>query len=875
MENGTLHEALLASAERHGGRAAFSFPDDGGWAHVTYAEFAGMSRAFSAYLRGEGVEKGDRVALVSENRVQWCAAYLGILASGAVAVPVDARLTPGETRNILLDSEARCVVHSQETASAVAEASSGLPVRAVDLDSFDWSPSPMDEEAEVSGHDLASLIYTSGTTGSPKGVMLTHENLLSDARAVMQARVITETDRVASVLPLHHTYAFMCTFVVPVLAGGAVTYPSGLKGPDIVKAVKETGVTVLVGVPQLLEMMLKRTKERIQALPLPASWAIRGFLRLAGFLRRRLGVNIAGRVFSPMGRQFRFFTSGGARLAPEVMEGLEALGFTVLEGYGLTETSPIVSFNPAGKRKPGSAGKALPSAEIMITPPASGEVEEHSGHAVGEVALRGPMVMKGYYRRPRETGEVLSDGWFRTGDLGYLDDEGYLFITGRLKEVIVLASGKNVYPEEVEKHYLGSPLIKEICVTERNGRLHAVVAPDMAEARASGVGNIHDALRWEMNALAGGLPPHMRIKGFGISREPLPRTPLGKLKRFAVGEGMTAGRPQREEDKSLLEDETGRRVLAALSGFLPEGASPGPEDNLELDLGLDSLNRVELAVSLEREFSITLPEGFTSSVHTVGELLDGIKGIGAGGKAGREEGREGLDAVLSREPSIGEKKRAGIRRGPLDWPVTVFFICVVRLIMRAVYRLRVEGVDNLPPPPFMLAVNHASYLDGFAIAACLPLKLYRRLCFLGERKYFSGRLMSLFGRLAHVISIDRDARLGLALELSSFVLRSGGALSVFPEGGRSVDGEVMQFKKGIGILALTLNVPVVPARLVGTFEALPRGAFWPRPGKIRLVIGKPLSPADAEPPPGGVDAHRSFAGEVRQRVVELAPRQRR
>lgn len=872
MEKGALHEALLASAERHGGRVAFSFPEGGGWAHVTYAEFAAMARAFSARLRDEGVAKGDRVALVSENGVRWCAAYLGMLASGAVAVPVDARLTPGETRNILLDSGSRCVVHSQETAQAVAEASSGLQVRAVDLDSFDWSPAPAGEKMEASGHDLASLIYTSGTTGSPKGVMLTHENLLSDARAVMQARIITEADRVAAVLPLHHTYAFMCTFVVPVLAGGAVTYPAGLKGPDILNAVRETGVTVLVGVPQLLELMLKRTEEKIKALPLPLSWSIRGFIRLSGLLRRRLGVNMAGRVFSPLGRQFRFFTSGGARLAPEVMAGLEALGFTVLEGYGLTETSPIVSFNPPGRRKPGSAGKAVPSAEIMITPPASGEAEAHAGHAVGEVAVRGPMVMKGYYGKPRETGEVLSRGWFRTGDLGYLDDEGYLFITGRLKEVIVLASGKNIYPEEVEKHYLESPLIKEICVLERDGRLHAVVAPDMAEARARGTGNIHEALRWELTALAGGLPPHMRIKGFGISREPLPRTPLGKLKRFAVREDITAEKPRREEDRSLLEDKTGRRVLAALSGFLAEGATAEPGDNLELDLGLDSLNRVELAVALEREFSITLPEGFASTVHTVGELVDGIKGMSAGGAAGRKESREGLEAVLLREPSVSEKKRAGIQRGPLDWPATVFLTCVLRLIMRVVYRLRAEGVDNLPPPPFILALNHASYLDGFAIAASLPLKVYRGLYFLGERKYFSGWPLSLFGRLAHVISIDRDARLGLALELSSFVLRGGGALSVFPEGGRSVDGEVMQFKKGIGILALTLDVPVVPARIEGTFEAFPRGAFLPRPGRIRLKIGKPLFPSDVEPPPGGADAHRAFAGEARRRVVGLASR---
>jgi long-chain acyl-CoA synthetase len=567
-----------------------------------------------------------------------------------------------------------------------------------------------------------------------------------------------------------------------------------------------------------------------------------------------------GRLSAPLGRQFRYFTSGGARLDPRVMTDLEALGFTVVEGYGLSETSPIVSFNPLEKRKPGSVGTALPGAEIRILNPSeTGE---------GEVAVQGPMVMKGYYRKPEETASVMEEGWFRTGDLGHLDEEGYLFITGRLKEVIVLSSGKNVYPEEVERHYLGSPLIGEICVLEEEGRLRAVVVPDMHYARERKMGNLSEAVKWEMNVLSQTLPPHMRVKGVSLRGEPLPRTPLGKLKRHLVA---TAGAepPPREEGSELPDDEAGRAVRAALGALLPEGTPVRLEDNLELDLGVDSLRRLELAAGVERELGGELPEGLMADVHTVAELYEGAQGIRPRKGERIPEKDAGIEGVLARTPSEEEQLRAGLVRGRADWPFSVFFMGVVRAVMGLAWGLRARGLEYLPGKPCIIAANHTSYLDGFAVGSAVPLRVFRDLFFLGERKFFTGRLTALFARLAHVITIDQDERLDTALELSATSLRRGGSLVIFPEGGRSPDGRLMEFRPGIGILALTLNVPVVPALIAGTHAVLPRGAARPGRGTIEVRFGPPLFPNEF---PHGDEGERyaRFAREVRSRVERLS-----
>jgi long-chain acyl-CoA synthetase len=863
MSGKSLHEEIISSALANRDKIAFHYFTRG-WESLTYGEFLGMAGAFCSRLLGLGVGRGDRVSIVAGNGPGWCASYLGVLMAGGVAVPVDARLTADEMRNILADSESKVVVVDSETSENVAKASGGLDIKTVGLNEMDWKAPEAAPPVSTAGEDdLAALLYTSGTTGSPKAVMLTHGNLLSDAHAVMDAGLITEKDNVLAVLPLHHTYAFMTTFVVPVLGGGRVAYPRGLKGPDLIEAARETGVTVLIGVPQLLELMRNRIMERIDELPGILSQTLRGLVRLSGSLRRRTGINLMKLMLkNPMGGQFRFLASGGARLDPGAMQDLEALGYTVLEGYGLTETSPVVAFNPLGKRKPGSVGKPLPSVEVKILDPSeSGE---------GEIAVRGPMVMKGYYRRPEETGEAIVDGWFRTGDLGHVDDEEYLYVTGRLKEVIVLGSGKNVYPEEVENHYLKVPLIREICVTGRMDTLHAVIVPDLERARAGRVGNISEALKWEVNKSSDGLPPHMRIKGFTLSSEPLPRTSLGKIRRFMVAEGVGAGKPEEKDDAALLADETGGAVARALRPLVSEGAAIGPASNLELDLGLDSLKRMELLVSLERAMGRGLPETLLSEVQTVGELVVRLRE--APGTGGEKEGaEEGLDALLGREPSEEEKRKAGLKGGLVERAVFRTGVFLVKTLFTLVYRFEVRGLENLPGRPFIIAANHSSYLDGFVVCSSVPPGLLGSLYFQGSREIFEGRLLSAFARLARVISIDPDARLGNALRVSSHVLRGGNSLFIFPEGGRTFDGSVMPFKKGIGILALKLDLPVVPAWIEGTYAVYPRQRKWPGPGRIRVTFGKPFHPSELEKSakPGEMDEYMFFADELRKRVIGL------
>jgi long-chain acyl-CoA synthetase len=873
MNTETIIDLFVRSARQNRDNTAFNHFDQS-WETVTYGEFLGYTNGIASYLVRSRIKSGDRIAIVSESRVEWCAAYLGILLSGGIAVPVDAQLGATEVANLLTDSSVVLAFHSLRTEANIK----GL-VNTVNFDSSlfrDILNTPhLGSYPTISEEDLASIVYTSGTTGRPKGVMLTHRNFCSDAKAVISANILNRGDNVLSILPLHHTYPFMCTFLVPLFLGATITYPSGMKGPELVATVKEKGVTILVAVPQLLELIRNGILRKFQEMPAVFSLILQGLLRISGKLRKTAGINTGKVIFRSVhrafGERFRFFASGGARLDPQVMEDLEALGFTILEGYGLTETSPVVTFNPLGKRKPGSAGRPLPAAEIKILNPSdSGE---------GEIAIRGPMVMKGYYRNSEETSEVLRDGWFMTGDLGYLNEENYLFITGRAKEMIVLSSGKKVYPEETEKEYLKIPLIKEICVTGAEEReavesLHALIVPNFDYARKERIGNINDALKWGIREVSMTLPPYMRLKGFIIYQDPLPRTPLGKLKRYMIKDLLKQekgeGQEKREEDRTLMSDDVGKAVVECIIPLLRERVPVRASDNLELDLGLDSLQRIELVVSIERAFSMKLPETFVSEVQNVDELVQKIKEFKAKGVVGENE-RPPAEDFFTAEINEKEKRRIGFRQGALERAVTVVLLSIIRLIFKLFFSLRVKGVENLLGPPFIIAPNHSSNLDGFALASSLPRGIFERCFFQGFQIYFTGWGLSLFGRLAHAIPIDPETFLGNALRLSSYVLRNRRILCIFPEGGRSSDGEIMPFKKGMGILAIKHNVPAVPTLIEGTFKALPKGAFWPKASTVSVTFGKPFYPAelDLSRKPKGVDEYQFFADELREKVKRL------
>ncbi|MBI4823158.1 MAG: AMP-binding protein [Nitrospirae bacterium] len=857
-----MNKVISISLYKHeSGRTAFNYYKEG-WHTITYGEFMEKTTALSSYLINKGIRKGQKVAIISENRYEWCSAFLAIVSIGAISVPIDVSLTPDEIDAILMDSETKLIFHSEQ-----AQPPRGFePTLNFDSKEFALVVSAKPPFPHVNEDDIAVLVYTSGTTGIPKAVMLTHKNLYSDIDALIKAGVIDKADNVLSALPLHHTYALMCTFLLPISLGAEITYPRSLKGPELVSDIKEKAVTIFISVPRMLELIRQRLMERLRKQAFPIKWLLISAFWLFSRLRRTWDINIGKVIFSPVhrafGRQLKFIASGGARLEPEVMKDLEALGFTILEGYGLTETSPVVTFNPSQRRKPGSVGKPLSSVEIkIINPTSQGE---------GEVAIKCPMLMKGYYKNQKATDSVIKDGFLLSGDLGYLDTEGYLFLTGRKKDLIVLSSGKNVYPEEVERQYSSISLIKELCVMADAGRLKAIIVPDMEYAKKEQIGNINEALRWQINMVSQKLPPHMRLLGYTLYPQALPKTPIGKLRRFMIKDLLKAKLPMPEEDRTLTQDETGRKVIECLMPLLEERRYVQSKDNLELDLGLDSLKRLELIVSLEKALSMKLPETLASEVQTVQELTEKLRSLKAIPSLWQEAPTlDLLKAIIEKEPDYEEKKKAGFKRTAFEWPLTALTASIVKILFKIFFRLKIKGIENLPAMPFIIASNHTSYLDGFAIVGGIPLKILKNLYIQGYQRYFRGKLTSVFARLSHVILIDPETYLSKAVQLSAYALKKGGCLLIFPEGGRSFDGELMPFKKGIGILSVLLNVPVVPLKVSGTFKILPRGARIPRWGRITLTFGKPIMPleVDLSKRPEGMDEYQFFSDMLRD-IIE-------
>ncbi|MDQ7081699.1 MAG: AMP-binding protein [Aquificota bacterium] len=524
------------------------------------------------------------------------------------------------------------------------------------------------------------------------------------------------------------------------------------------------------------------------------------------------------RVHEAFGGNIRYFVSGGAKLDPEVAEDLMTLGFTVIEGYGLTETSPIVTFNPPERIKVGSAGVPIKNVFVKISPE-------------GEILVKGPNVMKGYWRKPDETAKVIRHGWFHTGDLGYMDDEEYLYITGRKKEIIVLGTGKNVHPEEIENLILReSELVKEVGVFELNGKIHAVIHPDFEKVKRSGVVNLHETIKWEVvDRVNRKLPEWKRIAGFRITENELPKTRLGKLRRFLLPDIYSREEVEKkeEEDLSVLNTEEGRIIGDFLKKLT--GLDILPSHHIELDLGLDSLGKVELTSFLEKTFGVSLTEEDLSSHSRVRDLIEFVRFRKEKVETGTLTWKDILEKA---EPYTLHDHRV------------VFWLGrrVLRVFFTLYNRVEVSGTENLPQKPFIIAPNHVSYLDAFVIASVLPEEVARDTYFLGEEVFFRNPITSLFGRLAHVITVNINRDLKGSLQKVSWALRMGKVVVIFPEGARTRTGDLMEFKKGTAIISRELNIPVVPTALIGLYEVMSVYDRFPKPKKIRVVFGEPLYP---------------------------------
>jgi long-chain acyl-CoA synthetase len=864
----------LRLRDRH--PAVISFGEQGiaTWDSATVADKA---RRLAVGLRDAGICGGERVALWAPNSPVWIVAALAALRAGGVVVPIDDLAEAEQLDAALTSSAARLIFTTARHLEACGEILCAIRVILVDDDECDARPArswrsllgERTEDLPVPAADEPALLsWTSGTTGSPKAFLLTHRNIATNVEALQKLNVVGPRDRALLPLPLHHAYPLIVGMLTTLTIGTAIVLPGGTTGPQLVRAMREAEVTTIIGVPRLYDAIWTALETRVATRGRAIRPLWRAMLRSASLVKRSTGLRLGRLLFTPIRRgiapHLRLLVSGGSRLETETENRLETLGWTVLSGYGLAETASLFTGNRPGARRPGSVGRPLADGQARIAGP--------DDEGVGEIELHGSSITKGYLDNPEANHEAFTaDGWYRTGDLGFVDRDGFLFVTGRAKEVLVLGGGKKVTPEDLEPMYGSAPEIAEVALLEDKGALVALVRPDRAKLHDRGATNLRDGIRVILAEKARDLPTWQRLSGFALTDQPLPRTRLGKYRRFLLpslyaealaGGTRRAAHALTPEDMALLGDPTGTAIWALLRERYPEEALDLDVD-LALDLNLDSFGWMEIAVELQDRLGIHLSESDIAGVQTIRELLRlAIE---------RRSGAHAPQAPLYQEPAMAtDFERWLAPTGRLLTVLALAFYALNRLIIRGVFRLHV-GDNRMPETgAFVITPNHASDLDGLVIAAALPWSQFRRLYWAGDAvRMFSNPFNRLFCRAMHVFPVDAKFP-GATLESARRVLKAGGVQVWFPEGWRSPDGRLQRFLPGIGLLLQGSGAPAVPAYICGTFEALPRGRRLPNIYKITVVFGRPETVELLRATGAGRTDEERIANALHDRVAALA-----
>jgi len=833
----TLTDVLEKSAEMYGDQVALQMKREGAWVRYTYKEVHDLAGHIGWHWRQNGLHPGDRVLLFSENKPEWGIACFAAMVAGVAIIPVDRQTPVHEIWAVARFTSARAILCSEsgyrilmdETAAADQEPAD--PVQDIflwNIDNFGLafdearlaaSPVTTDQEppawAPVEPETVASIIFTKGTSVDPRGAVLTHRNFVSNLLSLAEILRAYKTDQFLSVLPLNHALEFTAGFLMPFYAGATITYSDTLKSRHLVELMAETETTCILAVPRILKLLYER-------------------------LRRTAEVS-DNKVIE----RIRLLVSGGAALDKTLYDAYQQIGLTIYEGYGLTETAPILTVNPMDQSKAASVGLPLPEIELRIDNP------DDTGN--GEIVVRGANVMSGYYHNPVATAEYLRDGWLYTGDIGYQDEDSYVYITGRSKDLIVTGAGKNVYPDEVEWHYRSLPHMKEFRIVairpldSMGEDVHAVVVPDWH----SFTGETEDVRREVISSvqrISKSLPSYQRIQQVHVWDEPLPangepkerRSEYRRLLMAQVHEPSTDAASDPQESGTLPWDQVVYRVMARLTRQPVSDISDHPERPVE-DL-MDSLMRVELMAALETRFDTTIPDAEALKIHTVQDVLDTVRRY-----------ISDLEAPVVDQPvdtsdywaRMLESEKMSSSAEPVSHKKSMLQRIIWtagRLLYRKFFNLSCQGLEHIPTDtPFLIAANHCSHLDSGAIIVALWDRV-DRVHPLGAKDYFFNSPFKawFFGSIMHVVPFDRHDQIFEGLRASSQVLSPATPLLIYPEGTRSVTGELQVFKVGLGLLALELGVPVVPTYIRGTYAALPKGRNLPHRRPIEVVFEAPI-----------------------------------
>jgi long-chain acyl-CoA synthetase len=800
----SLPDLLLAAERRFGARPALAVRRGLRTEAWSYGELVRAAGSAATRLSEAGVRPGDRVLVLAPNSPELVASMFGVWLAGAILVPIDLRTPPAVLAKLRERTQPRLLL-----AGADADVPRDLPSLSV------WTLGrPADHPARAiepgtPASSPAELVFTSGTTGLPKGVVLTHANIAANVRAALGALPIKDGERVLSLLPLSHMLEQTAGLLAPLAAGATIYYPSSRRSTAILAALQRHRIGLLVCVPEVLRLLLAGIEREVDRTGRRRRWDL--LVGLAGRLPMPLRPALFGPVHRRLGGALRLVLCGGAALDPDLWRTWEQLGVRVIQGYGATECAPIVTSNRFDHRLPGAVGWPVQGVEVRLAPD-------------GEVLVRGPNVTPGYWRDPSATEAAFTDGWYRTGDVGAFGSQGELRLLGRKKEMIVLADGRNVFPRDVEDALRREPAVRDCVVVGRpraggGEEVHAVLIPAESE----------DAARVAVRTVNGRLGPHQQISGVTIwTAADFPRTPSLKVKRAEVLSGLARPSAAHETAPAALDESLEARVrtLIARAAERPL-ADVLPQSDLVLDLGLDSLARVELAVLLEEDLGQSVPDAEVAALHTVADVVAAVqRGAGAD--------------VVEPLPRWPRARPIALLRALLqDW---VLFPAL-RLVCRPRTVLGGDVLGAAASGPVLVIANHTSHLDAPSVLSLVPPARRRRLAVAAAADYFfsSAPRAWLASVALGAFPFHREGAVAASLGHCGDLADDGYGILIFPEGTRSPDGRLQPFKAGVGLLARELGLPVVPVHLAGLHAILPKGRTWPRPGPVRITVGSPVA----------------------------------
>ncbi|MGA3090043.1 MAG: AMP-binding protein [Terriglobales bacterium] len=844
----------LDDFERWGDECAYVFPRGYRRERWAYRRVCELAYQVARELQARNIPKGDAVLLWSENCAEWVAAFLGCALCGVLAVPVDDAASPDFALRVSAQIRTRLALCPRERAAFLAGIETIAPadLAAIVAERARERFRP----AEIQPSDPLEIVFTSGTTAEPKGVVLTHANVMGNLLPI-EAEIgkyrkyerLVHPIRFLNLLPLSHVFGQFLGIFLPPLLGATVVFADNFNPTAILATIRRERVSVLVAVPRMIASLQQKVERDRDDAGAGEKFAARyAAAESQHFLRRWWTFRDIHRQF---GWKFWALISGGAALHGDTEQFWHRLGYAVIQGYGLTETTSLISLNHPFHTSRGSIGKVLPGRELKLA-------------ADGEILVRGGGVASAYWQagEPQEVAQKEDAGWFRTGDLGAIDEQGHLFFRGRKKEVIVTSAGMNIYPEDLEAALRRQPEVRDCVVLglERGGNAEAcavVILRDRTPAASSAAA--HSLVERANDTLAE--YQHMR-SWFVWPDEDFPRSstqkPQRNLIRSAIETALAA--------QGATASGTGMpfsRPLSELFARITGRAAPrlSPETSLEDGLGLSSLDRVELLGALEDRYQIDLSETRFANTATVGDLEELLKERIAAGRP---------DASASR-PHAFAWQPFHYPRWTLRWPTTWCRLAAQYLLARPAMLIlawpRVTGRENLRAVrgPLLVISNHLADVDIGFIQAALPARFRHRLATAtggealealhspaSDRKglvRIYDRLRWAFGvALLNLFPLPRQSGFRKSFAYAGEAVDRGYSVLVFPEGVQSKDGKLGPFRAGIGLLALNLQIPVLPMRIEGLFEIKNAGKRFAAPGKIQVHIGKPVR-FDAETNP--------------------------